>query len=202
MSDKVVRVYDHQVYKENPFKEGLVQKIGNVKKNKIDKWMTKSGSFVDNVTGEIKDGQDLLVGIKKKVDSEQFTKVYHDELKKTVGLSDRAVKLLMFIAGSLQKDHLEVELDSEVVCEVTGMGSSTYYRALNELLNHQVIARTKYSYKYFINPVHIFNGNRLTIVTQYVKDTAAFRNSKGKLMSELPPAESDQDVSEWEDPLE
>ena len=172
MSEKTsLPMREHKVYEDNPFKERLYEQIATTKKSRVDKIWTKSGTVIDNESGEVREGQDLFVATKKVVDSEQFTKVFHDQIKNTADISDRAVRILMwYIARELGKDKLEVIFDIDECERVTAYSRASIYRALGELLDANIIARTKYQWMFYINPLFIFNGDRISVVTQYIKD--------------------------------
>lgn len=158
-------IKDFDVFDQNPFTEGVVEKISQNKKKRIRKFITSKGSYIDNSSGEVKD---VIMGIQKEVDSHEFTKLYHEGLNEIMGLTDKSSKILYYLASRLRKDQMQIEFDIDNCTDVTGYSKSSVYNAMAELLEFNIIARHKKSYIYFINPLYIFNGDRLTIVKQYV----------------------------------
>jgi hypothetical protein len=47
--------------------------------------------------------------------------------------------------------------------------SKPIYKGLAELIDSEIIARTKFEYMFYINPMIFFNGNRITFAESYVK---------------------------------
>lgn len=51
----------------------------------------------------------------------------------------------------------------------TGYSKPTIYKALTELVINKIIARGPHDIIYFINPMIVFNGDRVTFAKSYVK---------------------------------
>ncbi len=47
---------------------------------------------------------------------------------------------------------------------------ASIFEGLSSLLSNEIIARGKTDYKYYINPMIAFNGNRITFAKTYVKN--------------------------------
>jgi len=172
---------DHKVYLENPFEKMLAVHIAEKGKSKINKVITQTGQLVDKETGDVVEGESLFVATRKVVDDDQFTKVFHDSIKETVNVSDKAINVLMvYIAPMLGKDELQILFDIDE-CEVkTEYSRATIYRALAELLDAEIIARTKYQWLFFINPLYIFNGDRIRVVNDYVRKAGNLQLGDGR----------------------
>lgn len=169
-------IRDHEVYKNNPYEKMLAVYITENKKEKIDKVLSQTGQVTDRETGEIMKIRDdseldsLFVATKKYVDRDAFTKIYHESIKHHANIGDAAVKVLTwYIAGKLGKEELEVVFDLDECATRCNYSKATIYRALGELLDAEIIARTKYQWKYFINPLFIFNGDRIKVTNIYIK---------------------------------
>lgn len=155
-------------YDKNPFISNMVSHVTMNSKDRVAKWTTRTGTFISEIDGK---ENDVFIGIKKRVDSESYTKIYKRTLKEIMGFSEGCVKLLMYIAEKLEKESLQIDFYIEDCIAVTGLGPATIYRGLTELLKKEVIARkSQRSYIYFINPVVLFNGNRLNIIRQIERD--------------------------------
>ena len=167
----ITPIRDHKVYNENPFVNELAHHIVEKGNKRIKKVITQAGGYIDRETGESIDGEDLFIGIVKIVDQEQFIKVYHDQIKKVARLSDRAVSILtIYIARQLGKESLDIVFDIDDCERETQYSRSSIYRALGELLDANVLGRTKYQWKYYINPKFIFNGSRINVIERYIKE--------------------------------
>jgi len=180
MSEKNLPMREHKVYPENPFEKMLAVHITESGKTKIDKVLTQTGQLVDTESGEAIEGESLFIATKKVVDGDQFTKIFHDSIKNTVNISNKAIHILMwYIAPQLKKDELQVLFDLDDCEKLTEYSRSSIYTALAELLNAEIIARTKYQWLFFINPLYLFNGDRIRVVNDYVRKTT--NNGKLKL---------------------
>jgi hypothetical protein len=56
---------------------------------------------------------------------------------------------------------------------------------MSELIEAGIIARTRYHYQYFINPLIVFNGDRVTFAKTYIK------KKKDKELSQKPISQLD-----------
>jgi hypothetical protein len=105
-----------------------------------------------------------------RVDEERFAKVFLSGFAEWGNINASASKVFAYILNQLQpnKDRFIFRMDE---CqEQAGYKSrKPIFRGLANLLQLGIIARTKYEYEYFINPLVAFNGNRVTFATQYIR---------------------------------
>lgn len=168
--DKNDRLDTHPIFRDNPFRSAFLHHFSDNKGTKMNFITKRADDLFDGNGEQVSDnGQSLIVGNRNTVDSATFTKVYHDALK-LFGISNSASKLLIYIISTLKQNSLYIELDTDKICQEMDVSLPTYYRAVKDLLLHQVIARTPKSYIYFINPVFIFNGDRIRVVNEYIKE--------------------------------
>ena len=155
-------------YDKNPFVSDMVNHVTLNSKDKVAKWTTRTGTFITENDGK---ENDVYIGIRKRVDSESYTKIYKNTLHDMLGFSEGCLRLIVYIAEKLEKESLQIDFYIEDCMAVTGLGMTTIYRGLTELLKKDVIARkSQRSYIYFINPIVLFNGNRLNVLRQYERD--------------------------------
>lgn len=83
----------------------------------------------------------------------------NEMLWKTLGPKGR--DLLLYIITHIQDKQDYITLKTKLVREVTGMSRNSYFAALKELKAAGVIASKSLSV-YWINPFHIFRGNRIS----------------------------------------
>ena len=127
------------------------------------------GSMMINPDGEVEAHQ--VFAIQEKVDAETFTKIFGGMIKELFQLSSRGVKVFGYITHICKPNKDVVMFDMEEALEFTSYKKEqSILHGLEELLAHDIIARTKKHYKYFINPNLFFNGNRLTLIKHYQKD--------------------------------
>lgn len=139
--------------------------------------------LVNPDTGEMKETMDS-VGYKGDYDSQSFIKVYN--MSKIFKLSKGGLRVLEFIIDRIKTDQLEVFFSMETcrkACEYKYMQQVT--TAIVELLKEEIIFRTDEDYKYLINPIVLFKGERLPIIHKYTKTKLdEHTNRKPKATSE------------------
>lgn len=159
-------------FERNPFvfedteKATLKLEIPTKTKKKI---IGNSDLGVVNVhTGEVEGGNFLWTN--KTVDDEQFAKIYIKEISSLYDLTKTGFRALSFILSKLEpnKDLVYVYYpDMQEYCGWTIR--KTCNSGLKELLTAKIIAPSLQPGFWFINPHVVFNGNRLTLVTNYTR---------------------------------
>jgi hypothetical protein len=160
-----VGIKEFPIHTKNPYMPNLIIP----QRNKIVQAVSGDGwSLINTETGEEKG---LLLAIKQKVDKEEFVKIYRSQIQLLFNLSSSAIKVFGYIMESLEINKDLIILDIKEVCRYTGYKTrATIYKALIELLENKFIARTSKPNVYFINPAIFFNGNRIVLVKEYMKD--------------------------------
>jgi hypothetical protein len=163
-------------YSKNPFIKDLVQtvKIGNSTIGVAG----ASLDVVDRETGEIKnDG--AFIGYKKKVDKEEFVKLYANGLASVFELnkSSRDVFLLFLnclMDTNTSKGKMDVlQMTHHIAKEDYGYPKSqtTFISGINSLAKKGFIARvSNREGMFWINPSFFSKGDRLTLIKQYELD--------------------------------
>lgn len=119
----------------------------------------------------IKESDDLSSPLEKLLDthylhdSQDKTNVYRQN--KSVmyeimfnRLTDKSRSLFLYIIYSLNKNEDYVTLSAKKVTENIGMSKRTLIEALKELKRCSIIASKSRSV-YWVNPMYLFNGNRI-----------------------------------------
>ena len=78
-------------------------------------------------------------------------------------------RLLTYIYDTIAENSDTIKLDRELIYQVVGLGRSTYYKAIDELLALQLIAK-KSQNVYYINPNFLFKGDRIKFVAKRLGD--------------------------------
>lgn len=146
----------YKEHEESPFK---VQGI-------TEKWIDKPGTermfnVEDRETGEMFVA--VTPPLKRRVlhDPVPYTKVMRVDITK---LSCNAKVLLLYIAVSIKMNKKEIRLHWKTVSEWCGYSKSSYYTAVKELLDADILAiKLKKDNSYYVNPNYVFNGNRTKI---------------------------------------
>lgn len=173
MNDKELRkVTDFPANKENPFLKQVVEQVNNhvVKRFQNSTSTTKKAVLqaVDPETGEHVGYTSFIRQI--VVDDDKFTKVYAQNLQAFFDLSKTGMRVLAYVFTCLKVSNDKIYFDIDDAMKFTGYKNHrSVYNGLAELLKAEIIARGKKENLYYINPMIIFNGNRINFIKQYVK---------------------------------
>ncbi len=125
--------------------------------------------LIDKVTGEVKPMFSYTY-TKQIIDSKKFTKMYTDNLGMIFGLSKGAQLVLRYICDSLipKADYVFINIEKcREYCEYKTRQS--VYNSLEDLLKAEIIARTDDTYRYWINPSVLFNGDRMIFINEFIR---------------------------------
>ena len=169
-------------YRDNPYFEGMVIPVKGkaINVGGIDVVASTLGkdnevSLVNKTTGE-----DLgtAVSVFRKVDEQQFIKLFTHNIKFMFSLTAAGCKALGVIfwklQNNIQKD--ELLLDKYIVeefnkyHEAESFSVETFRRGLSELTKAQILAKTQRKGFYWINPDFAFNGDRISFVNTIVME--------------------------------
>lgn len=171
MSQKIERLSDLPKYLENPF---IDKAVSVIESNRGQKKQFMSGNrgvqqIVANVdTGEIV-GQSVFAKV-VEVDEDKFAKLYLSELALLWDLTKPALRVFTYILSILRPNDDRVFIDIEEALKHTNYASKeSLFLGLRELVKAGIIARSERFYMYFVNPMFVFNGNRITFARTYVK---------------------------------
>lgn len=166
------KLTDFEKNTENPF---IKQAVEQVQKNVVKKYKTAGSTdkkailqAYDSSTGEILGHTQFIRQI--EVDEQQFAKLYLSNFSAFFDLKPQAIKVFGYILNQLVPNKDEFIFDREDCMDYTGYKSDkSVFIGLTSLLNNDIIARGKTDYRYYINPMIAFNGNRITFAKTYVK---------------------------------
>lgn len=114
---------------------------------------------------------DAKIALTQKVDHEAFTKVFHDSVSYILKLSKTAQSVILYIIKNMPKDRGYVVIDNTTVMSMCGFKTRKSVRdAVVELLEKNIITRTTVPKTYWVNPLILFNGNRITYAKEYILD--------------------------------
>jgi len=158
----------------NPFIKGMSIPI---KGKQIQLSILGKGNdvLINQTTGEVR-GTHVVTY--KKVDGEQFVKLFTENISMTFELSSAGIKTFGILLWTLQRVAIakdEIDLDVHTHAEFikkhkenkkpVKVSLATFKRGINELEKAQIIAKAVRLGRYFINPNFIFNGNRIAFTT-------------------------------------
>lgn len=165
---KVLR-HDH-----NPFASDMIVPIKG-QKVQLSRLGADQNILVNQVTGEI---QGTHITTYRRVDSEQFVKIFTQNIALTFDLKASGIKVFNVLLWTLQKRAIEkdlVPLDKLVLDDflkahndrepIIKLSKQTFLRGLAELEKAQIIAKYLRQGWYYINPNFCFNGDRIAFTT-------------------------------------
>jgi hypothetical protein len=167
-----------QRYEKNPFIEDMVVPIRD-QQVKLSRLGKDKNILVNAGTGE-----DLGTHLTtfKRVDGEQFVKLFTQNIALTFDLNSSGIKAFTILMWSVQHgaiskdqvdlDHLTLE-DFLSAHPDRSLSQATMKRGLRDLEKAQILARTLRKGRYFINPNFVFNGDRIAFTTLLERKTAA-----------------------------
>ncbi|ECE6016621.1 hypothetical protein DMZ75_24250 [Salmonella enterica subsp. diarizonae] len=158
-------------YEENPFVEGMVVPMKG-QRIQISRLGRDDNILVNQSTGEI---QGTHIATFKRVDSEQFVKLFTANIALTFELGAAGIKAFGVLAWILQDRSISqdiVPLDKYVLDDFLksqdtklSLSQATFARGLSELEKAKIIAKHVRQGWYFINPNFVFNGDRIAFTT-------------------------------------
>lgn len=169
---QLVKVTDFPQNHENPF---LPKAIPEMKGHFTRALVNAAGAdqkavlnAFDPSTGEVL-GNTTFVR-RKIVDDDKFTKLYLAQFEAFFDLSQAGIRVFGYFMTCMKPSRDMVVFDKEACMAYTHYtSSSSIYRGIAELLNCSIIARGWTDGIFFVNPLIVWNGNRVTFVTQYEK---------------------------------
>lgn len=162
-------------YKTNPFLDDMIVPVKG-RQVRLSRLGRDENILVNQSTGEV---QGTHVTTFKRVDGEQFVKLFTANIGLTFGLSAAAIKafgVLLWVVQNRALSKDEVDLDSLTLEEFLDvhkntdekplkLSLATFKRGINEMEKAQIVAKTMRQGRYFINPNFVFNGDRIAFTT-------------------------------------
>lgn len=155
--------------RENPFISKAVDEIKIAKKTQFLNAQNKAEiSMIVSSQGEIQGYSQFLKFI--EVDEEKFAKVYLSQFEAFWELPKSAIRVFGYVLNQLKpkQDRFDFFLD-ECLQYTKYKSTGPVYEGLAALCDSGIIARGPNEYFYFINPMVVFNGDRVTFAKTYIK---------------------------------
>lgn len=173
MAKKNKTLTDFSKNKENPFLRQTIVNLGKYLGRSMQMGQAEEEKAVLKAVDD--DGEILgnTVFVQNKVvDRETFAKVFYSGFAAFSGMKPSFMKVFQYIIEQLHKDTDKFYLYIDDVVKKTGLSKMTIYRALGNLCEREIIARGRTEYEYFINPMFVFNGSRVTFVNNWINSNA------------------------------
>lgn len=165
------KLSDFELNKENPFAKQALVNIGSALVSKSVKGTNKDESAILKAV----DGNGEILGNSvfirnKAVDTESFAKFFLAGFKAFFDLKPASIKVFKYILGQLKPNQDSFMFFMDECKEETGYSEVSIFRALGELCGAEIIARGRADIEYYINPMCVFNGDRVTFATTYINE--------------------------------
>lgn len=174
-------------YEENPFISELVVPVRD-QRVKVSRLGSDDNVLVNQATGEV---QGTHITTYKRVDSEQFVKLFSANIGLTFNLGAAGIKAFGVLVWILQDRSISkdlVPLDKFVLDdflkaqeEKLALSLPTFARGLAELEKAKIIAKHVRQGWYFINPNFVFNGDRIAFTTVIERKNKATQTAQERL---------------------
>ncbi|MSL25577.1 RepA protein [Escherichia coli] len=179
---KAVKLTDFQKNEENPF---MKQAIEGIENHVVKKYKSSTGSdkkavvaVADTDTGEVFRTSFIR---QIEVDEEQFAKLYLNNFAAFFDLSQAAIRVFGYIMTCMKPKNDMIMFILEDCLEYTKYTSKgTVYRGLAELVKAEIIARGINENLWFINPLIVFNGDRVSFTKTYVRKKSLSTKKKAE----------------------
>jgi len=177
------------MYPVNPFRDALLEKVEESKYVKKT-WIKSAGSknltqlIVNSETGETTGTSQFLTS--KEIDPESFTKVYNDSFYHFFGLKEAGKRVLGYVLQIIKPNKDMFYLDLQEAKQYANYSNNrSISEGIVQLVEAQIIAKSsKGKYWYFINPMVLFNGDRLQIVMEYKKQVVEASKMTDKMIAD------------------
>lgn len=182
MAKNELKLSDFQRNKENPF---MKQAIEGIENHVVKKYKSSTGSdkkavvaVADTDTGEVFRTSFIR---QIEVDEEQFAKLYLNNFAAFFDLSQAAIRVFGYIMTCMKPKNDMIMFILEDCLEYTKYTSKgTVYRGLAELVKAEIIARGINENLWFINPLIVFNGDRVSFTKTYVRKKSLSTKKKAE----------------------
>lgn len=167
---KYKKIKGFNSYEENPFVEKVIKDIKIVRRTQVVR--SKGGKeeiqMITSSDGEVMGHSAFMRFI--EVDEESFAKVYISQFTAFWDLSKPAIRVFGYILTVLKPKQDSFIFDMGDCLEHTKYSTEkSIFEGLSNLIECGIVARSNRHYKYFINPLVVFNGDRVSFAKTFIK---------------------------------
>jgi hypothetical protein len=169
MPTKYKSIRDFTAYNENPFVEKAVQDIKIVRRQQIIRPRNKDEiQMITSTDGEVTGYSQFMRFI--EVEEEKFAKLYLSQLASFWELTKPSIRVFSYILTVLKpKQDLFIFIMEDCLQYAGYSSERSVFEGLTGLIEANIIARSNHHLKYYINPLVVFNGDRVTFAKTYIK---------------------------------
>ena len=152
----------------SPYEGSLKKRLNEVTSRRVLSFgnaRVELEKYQNNITAQI--------ALTQKVDRETFINVFRESIRYIAQLSRTAQAVLWYIMDNLPQDKGYVVIDNMTVMDFCKFKNRKSVRdGVIELLEKNFLTRTTVPKKFWVNPLIVFNGNRITYANEYILDEA------------------------------
>ena len=166
---KYKKIREYENFEVNPFAEKAIEEMQIVKKQQVIRPMNRNEiHMIVNSEGKV-EGQTAFMRF-IEVDEQRFAKVYLSQFSSFFDLSKSAIKVFGYILTVIPPKKDSFYFIMEECLKYTGYSTEkSVFEGLASLIENNIIARSNNHVRYFINPLVVFNGDRVTFAKTYIK---------------------------------
>jgi hypothetical protein len=168
-----IPIGQYEKHENNPFLPEAVENLQVKRRSQMvhptQREAVQQVQVVDTKTGEVTDVHTAFLKV-VQVDEERFVKLFLAELGALWDLPKPALRILTYVIQCLRMNEDRIIFNPKECMKYTGYKTEkSVFTGIAELIKHGIIARSTLPNIYFINPMIVFNGNRITFAKTYVK---------------------------------
>jgi hypothetical protein len=186
MSEKIEKkevkgITSFQKNRTNPFIQAAIENIEVVKKRQFINTSNKAEiQMIVNDQGDTVGHSAFMRFI--EVDEERFTKLYLSQFEAFWDLPKSAMRVFGYIMNQLKPKNDKFDFFIDDCQEYTKYKSlQPIYDGLTSLCENGIIARGYNENVYFINPLILFNGDRVTFAKTYIKKKKGINSNPNQI---------------------
>ena len=168
--EKFAKLTDFEKYEENPFMPALIKDMAV--RNRKQYLQSDNGNRSMVVVHDDSQTPLAQTGFFKveEVDQSQFVKIFVSNIAEHNDLTTQGRNLMFYLMTLMRpsSDTVRVRID-EALKFLGYKAKRSYFMGVANLLERKIIARTKYDDEFYINPLVMFNGDRIVTAKIYVK---------------------------------
>ncbi len=149
------KLTDFKKYEESPFE-------ADIKKGNKSIVASDIGETFSKITGELISDRVSLV-VSKSIDRSEFVKMFTGNINLFFAIGESEIKVFFYLLKNMEINTGKAKFYMDVCKQETGYSKVSVYKAMGLLCSKKFIARSMYSYYYWVNPSIAFNGSRMTI---------------------------------------
>jgi hypothetical protein len=176
-SSKYKKLKEFEAFEENPFIEKALKDIKVIKRTQVIRPQSRDEiQMITSTEGEVTGYTAFMRFV--EVDEERFAKVYLAQFTSFWDLSKPAIRVFSYILTVLKPKQDSFMFDmADCLTHTKYSTEKSVFEGLSSLIECGIVARGNRHYRYFINPLVVFNGDRVTFAKTYVKKRKEKNNS-------------------------